>query len=388
MQIYFDVMKFVETISHKMEINLKVLPFELRCVIITTARKNENAFSGKDELMGNLKTAALACGVVASVLAGGFGVGYITSSTISKVDLISEENKGVTYYDSAVDSASVNSTADETDNATANKGTTTKKSNMADDLTAASKKIGSVQEGTSSQYSSAAADNAAKISKSVPAPAHAPAAITQPVTQPATTASILADVADVVTETTAALAAMTSTTTQATTTTTTSETTTTTTTTTTTVSNTAETTTTTVEAVPEAPEETTETYVEPETEPVAIDVEADNDRLPISDEDYILLCNAVANEAGSNWISDYNKALVVEVIMNRVNSPKFSNTVYGVLTEPNQFTGAWNYVTLTTFSSGVTQSVKDAVILYFKEPESFTQGYLGFWGDGYSNHFY
>jgi len=384
-QIYFDTVKLVETISHKMEKNLKVLPFKVRCVIITTARKNENAFSGKDELMGNLKTAALCCGVVASVLAGGFGVGYITSSTISKVDLVSDENAGVANTDGAADSASVNSTADETDNATANKGTTTKKSNMADDIMAASKYFGSVQEGTSSKNSTGAADKAAKISKSVPAPAHAPVAITQPVTQPATTASLVADVADVVTETTAALADITSITTQATTTTTTE---TTTTTTTTTETTTAETTTTTVEAVTEAPEVTTQTDVEPAPEPVAIDVEVSEKALPISDEDYILLCNAVANEAGSNWISDYDKALVVEVIMNRVKSPSFSNTVYGVLTEPNQFTGAWNYVNLTTYSGYVTQSVKDAVKLYFNEPESFTQGFLGFWGDGRSNHFY
>ncbi len=354
------------------------------CYHNNSPKKLKMLFSGKDELMGNLKTAALCCGVVASVLAGGFGVGYITSSTISKVDLVSD-NAGVANTDGAADSASVDSTADETDNATANKGTTTKKSNKAEDLMAASKYFSSVQEGTSSKNSTGAADKAAKISKSVPAPAHAPAAITQPVTQPATTASLVADVADVVTETTAALADITSITTQATTTTTTE---TTTTTTTTTETTTAETTTTTVEAVTEAPEVTTQTDVEPAPEPVAIDVEVSEKALPISDEDYILLCNAVANEAGSNWISDYDKALVVEVIMNRVKSPSFSNTVYGVLTEPNQFTGAWNYVNLTTYSGYVTQSVKDAVRLYFNEPESFTQGFLGFWGDGYSNHFY
>ena len=74
--------------------------------------------------------------------------------------------------------------------------------------------------------------------------------------------------------------------------------------------------------------------------------------------------------------------------MNRVNSPRFPNTIYDVLTQPYQFTGAVGYVNLGTYSSSVTQSVKDAVTLYFTDTESFTQGYLGFWGDGYSNHFY
>ena len=107
----------------------------------------------------------------------------------------------------------------------------------------------------------------------------------------------------------------------------------------------------------------------------------------VTDSDYILLCNAVAHEAGSNGISTYNKALVVEVIMNRVNSPLYSNSVYGVLTEPNQFTGAWGYVNLGTYSYQVTDDVKNAVTYYFNNPGEFCHGYFSFWGDGYQNHF-
>ena len=107
----------------------------------------------------------------------------------------------------------------------------------------------------------------------------------------------------------------------------------------------------------------------------------------VTDSDYILLCNAVAHEAGSNGISTYNKALVVEVIMNRVNSPSYSNSVYGVLTEPNQFTGAWGYVNLGTYSYQVTDDVKNAVTYYFNNPGEFCHGYFSFWGDGYQNHF-
>ena len=110
--------------------------------------------------------------------------------------------------------------------------------------------------------------------------------------------------------------------------------------------------------------------------------------LPITDEEYIILCNAVANEAGSDWISVYDKARVVEVIMNRVHSDQFPNTIYGVLAQPFQFEGSYSYVNLGTFSGIVTDAVKEAVDLYFSSPESFGEGYFYFYGDGYQNYFY
>lgn len=107
----------------------------------------------------------------------------------------------------------------------------------------------------------------------------------------------------------------------------------------------------------------------------------------ISDSEYILLCNAVAHEAGSDWIDIYSKANVVEVIMNRVNSPLFPNTIYEVLSQPYQFEGSETYTNLGTYSYQVTDSVKSAVDLYFSDPYSFSHGYLFFYGDGYQNHF-
>lgn len=124
------------------------------------------------------------------------------------------------------------------------------------------------------------------------------------------------------------------------------------------------------------------------TETVTPEVPEESVSLPITDEEYIILCNAVAHEAGCNWISTYDKALVVEVIMNRVESPLYPNTILGVLTQPYQFTGSSSYVYLETYSHHVTQDVKDAVNLYFTETESFGHGYFGFYGDGYQNYFY
>ncbi|MBP3309475.1 MAG: cell wall hydrolase [Ruminococcus sp.] len=157
------------------------------------------------------------------------------------------------------------------------------------------------------------------------------------------------------------------------------------------------TTTTTVVTTKPAEPVTTEapTYEEPTTEPPteesapSVDANApvSGNTLPITDSEFIMLCNVVGHEAGSYWISEYDKALVVEVIMNRVNSPLYPNTIYGVLTQPYQFSGCESYVNLGTFSHHVTENVKNAVRLYFSEPESFTHGYFSFYGDGYRNYF-
>lgn len=109
--------------------------------------------------------------------------------------------------------------------------------------------------------------------------------------------------------------------------------------------------------------------------------------LPITQSEYIMLCNVVGHEYGANWISEYDKALVVEVIMNRVKSPKFPNTIYGVLTQKNQFSGLGKYINLGKFSYQVTSSVKAAVNLYFADPSRFNHGYLYFTGDGKRNYF-
>lgn len=107
----------------------------------------------------------------------------------------------------------------------------------------------------------------------------------------------------------------------------------------------------------------------------------------VSESEYILLCNCVAYEAGSEWISEYDKALVVEVIMNRVNSSSFPNDIYSVITQEGQFSGVWNYTNLGYYADNVSDSVKNAVDLYFNNPSQFNHGYMYFEGDGVMNYF-
>ncbi|SEL29926.1 peptidoglycan-binding protein [Ruminococcus albus] len=107
----------------------------------------------------------------------------------------------------------------------------------------------------------------------------------------------------------------------------------------------------------------------------------------VSEANYILLCNCVAHEANLSNISMYEKALVVEVVMNRKNSKDFPNTIKGVITQKNQFSGASSYANLKTYSSKVTNEVKEAVTYYFNNKKTFDEGYLYFRGNGKFNCF-
>ena len=122
------------------------------------------------------------------------------------------------------------------------------------------------------------------------------------------------------------------------------------------------------------------------TEPTTAWVEPEptwTSNTPISDYEYVLLANVVANEYGSNWVSVPEKAKVVATVVNRTNSPLFPNTIEGVLTQPYQFTG---YVASGYYQPNVTESCKQAVDYYYEHPDEFGN-WLYFWGDGQMNHF-
>lgn len=64
------------------------------------------------------------------------------------------------------------------------------------------------------------------------------------------------------------------------------------------------------------------------------------DCTPISFEDLNLLAKIMYSEAGSNWLSDEWKMSVGEVVLNRVASPSFPDTVSGVVYQAGQYYGA------------------------------------------------
>ncbi len=126
----------------------------------------------------------------------------------------------------------------------------------------------------------------------------------------------------------------------------------------------------------------------PAEEPAPEEQQDNGRKVQVTDEEYIWLCNVVGHEYGSDWIAIEEKAKVVEAVMNRVKDPRFPNSIWGVLTQPYQFSGLEWTLYLGTFSYQVTPSVKAAVDLYLEHPEQFNHGYNSFWGDGSMNHFY
>lgn len=149
------------------------------------------------------------------------------------------------------------------------------------------------------------------------------------------------------------------------------------TTTTTTTTTTATTTTTTTQ--------THSTTISPQTTTTCLEstIVSEEPVLPITESERIMLCNLVGREYGADWISVYDKACVVAVVMNRVNSPSFPNNIYDVLTQPHQFEG---YLPNTYYTSKVTKSCIESVNYYFNHRSEFG-GWLYYSGDGRRNYF-
>lgn len=118
-----------------------------------------------------------------------------------------------------------------------------------------------------------------------------------------------------------------------------------------------------------------ESYAEPTYEYVSY--------LPITESERVMLCNLVGREYGSDYVPIPEKAKVVAVVMNRVNSPLFPNTIYEVLTQPYQFSG---YIASDVYSYQVTDSVIESVDYYFSHTEEFGE-WMFFEGNGSWNYF-
>lgn len=105
---------------------------------------------------------------------------------------------------------------------------------------------------------------------------------------------------------------------------------------------------TTMENTTETQTETTEPVTEEATEPTE---EVKN----YTDDDLFYLAAAVCREAGGE--SEEIQLLVANVIMNRVNSSLYPNTIYEVLTQYKQYGTMWKYG--VSFPDWADQKVKD-----------------------------
>ena len=98
-------------------------------------------------------------------------------------------------------------------------------------------------------------------------------------------------------------------------------------------------------------------YIEPE--PIIEDCD-------LTEEEIILLRKIVSYEYGSDWVPVYEKAKVVNGVMNRVYDSRFPDTIYDVLTQSGQFPGFYTYGTYY-----MSDSIIAAVDYYFAHPDEF-----------------
>lgn len=124
-----------------------------------------------------------------------------------------------------------------------------------------------------------------------------------------------------------------------------------------------------------------------------------NTAISVTDYEYIILCNLVAGEYGSDWVSTYDKGAVVATVIHRMwEGTRWTNgapaSIYNVIAAPYQYDG--KYLS-GSYSSRVTQSCKDAVTYalnnigdydYYTNPDGTTVYMINsFYGDGTYNWF-
>lgn len=104
----------------------------------------------------------------------------------------------------------------------------------------------------------------------------------------------------------------------------------------------------------------------------SVGIENEEDPLPYSDEEIDLIALVTMAEAENQ--PEEGKRLVIDVVLNRVESPRFANTVTDVIYAPNQFTSMTNgRVDRCYVQSDIVQLVKEEIVsrsnsdvLYFR----------------------
>lgn len=119
--------------------------------------------------------------------------------------------------------------------------------------------------------------------------------------------------------------------------------------------------------------ETTTTTAKPKTESGS----SDKAVISYTDEEFEMLCYVLQGEVGN--CSEESKIAVANVVINRVKSSQFPDTIEGVLTSPNQFTAITNYYNHTkTPSQNTIDCAKRAL-----EGEDNTNGAIFYYAPKY-----
>ena len=80
-----------------------------------------------------------------------------------------------------------------------------------------------------------------------------------------------------------------------------------------------------------------ETYVDTSVAGTEKEGVAEQEEVKVDPDEYEMLACVIFQEAGANYISDETRYMVGDVVLNRMASSQFPNTMYEVLTAPSQY---------------------------------------------------
>lgn len=129
-------------------------------------------------------------------------------------------------------------------------------------------------------------------------------------------------------------------------------------------------------------EEETEQPTEPEPETTEPPVEEETETAVNSDELEMLAC-VIYQEAGSDAICNECRYRVADVVLNRVADSRFPNSIYGVLTQKNQY-GSFYWTGVVWPSRASNSGEKNAVNRAYAVAEDILNGnHSALYGNGY-----
>lgn len=104
---------------------------------------------------------------------------------------------------------------------------------------------------------------------------------------------------------------------------------------------------------------------------------------PIAESDIEMLAVVIYQEVGADYCCDNCRRRVADVVLNRVNDPRFPDTIEGVLTAPNQY-GTLSKTGVVWPSKASNQSEKHAVERAYRIAEEVLSGqHSELYGNGY-----
>lgn len=140
------------------------------------------------------------------------------------------------------------------------------------------------------------------------------------------------------------------------------------------------------------PTETTEAPTEPSvTQDTIANPSHETPSIPVSDEkdeqvgmsELEMLACVIYQEAGGNGSCDNCRRYVADIVLNRVNDPRFPNDIYGVLTAEGQY-GRFHWTDVKWAERANYDTEKDAVDRAYRVAEEVLNGqHSELYGNGY-----